>query len=216
MRRLSAALSAVKRSPRISISPAVGSSRPVRQPMVVLLPEPFGPRKPNIEPFGTASERFSTATTVPYFFTRLEMRMASMGQALPSTMAINCSRLPRSRPEVGAQRDGIKRHSGDAAARSTSTSSPDRTIRGRCLVEDLRAEKAEHHAADDDDVADQREVVAEALVVIAAARAVERGPEAEAVKHEQARGGARQQHEKLPRVEWDRREHGPREQRRAE
>ena len=66
MRRLSAALSAVKRSPRISIWPAVGSSSPVRQPIVVLLPDPFGPRKPNIEPFGTASERFSTATTVPY------------------------------------------------------------------------------------------------------------------------------------------------------
>src|SRR5690349_11819300 len=77
MRRFKDALSAVKRSPRISMNPAVGSRRPVRQPMVVLLPEPFGPRKPNIEPLGTSSDRFSTATTVPYFFTRLEMRIAS-------------------------------------------------------------------------------------------------------------------------------------------
>ena len=33
--------------------------------MVVLLPEPFGPRNPNIVPAGTLSERFSTAVTVP-------------------------------------------------------------------------------------------------------------------------------------------------------
>src|SRR3954465_4461117 len=77
LRRLRAELSAVKRSPRISMDPLVGSSSPVRQPIVVLLPDPFGPRKPNIDPLGTSSERFSTATTVPYCFTRFEMRIAS-------------------------------------------------------------------------------------------------------------------------------------------
>ena len=46
--------------------------------MVVLLPEPLGPRKPNMVPGRTVSERFSTASTVPYFFTRLVMRIASM------------------------------------------------------------------------------------------------------------------------------------------
>src|ERR1039458_7885087 len=75
MRRLIPALSAVKRCPSSSISPEVASSRPVMQPMVVLLPEPLGPRKPNMVPAGTASERFSTASSWPYFFTRLVVRM---------------------------------------------------------------------------------------------------------------------------------------------
>ncbi len=33
--------------------------------MVVLLPDPFGPRNPNIVPAGTRSERLSTAVTEP-------------------------------------------------------------------------------------------------------------------------------------------------------
>src|SRR5215471_16931732 len=78
MRRLSSALDAVKVFPRSSIAPEVGSSSPVMQPMVVLLPLPFGPRKPNIAPAGTASDRFSTATLAPYFFTTLVRRIASM------------------------------------------------------------------------------------------------------------------------------------------
>src|ERR1035438_10639896 len=80
MRRLIPALSAVKRCPSSSISPEVASSRPVMQPMVVLLPEPLGPRKPNMVPAGTASERFSTASSWPYFFTRLVVRMASRSE----------------------------------------------------------------------------------------------------------------------------------------
>src|ERR1035437_1817666 len=77
MRRLMAALSASKRWPRISIWPAVGSSRPVRQPIVVLFPEPLGPRKPNMVPGATDSGKPSTAVTAPYFFTRLVIRMVS-------------------------------------------------------------------------------------------------------------------------------------------
>src|SRR5271157_4986445 len=82
MRRLMAARSASKLWPRISIWPAVGSSRPVRQPMVVLLPEPLGPRKPNMVPGATDSDKPSTAVTVPYFFTRFVIRMASIRSAL--------------------------------------------------------------------------------------------------------------------------------------
>src|SRR5450432_4540220 len=81
MRRLMAAFSAVKRWPSSSISPDVGSSNPVMQPMVVLFPEPFGPRKPNMVPARTVSDRFSTATVGPYFFTRLVNRIASIGSA---------------------------------------------------------------------------------------------------------------------------------------
>src|SRR5271157_4212066 len=83
MRRLMAARSASKLWPRISIWPAVGSSRPVRQPMVVLLPEPLGPRKPNMVPGATDSDKPWTAVTVPYFFTRSVIRMASIGSAPP-------------------------------------------------------------------------------------------------------------------------------------
>src|ERR1019366_10255946 len=81
MRRLMAALSALKGWPRISIWPAVGSSSPVRQLMVVLLPEPLGPRKPNMAPGATDSDKPSTAVTVPYFFTRSVIRMASIRSA---------------------------------------------------------------------------------------------------------------------------------------
>src|SRR5271157_5977505 len=83
MRRLMAARSASKLWPRISIWPAVGSSRPVRQPMVVLLPEPLGPRKPNMVPDATDSDKPSTAVTVPYLFTRSVIRMASIRSASP-------------------------------------------------------------------------------------------------------------------------------------
>src|SRR5450432_4752426 len=82
MRRLMPAFSAVKRSPSSSTSPDVGSSSPVMQPMVVLFPEPLGPRKPNIVPARTVSERFSTATVGPYFFTMLVSRIASISISL--------------------------------------------------------------------------------------------------------------------------------------
>ncbi len=56
----------------------VEQAGPCTQPMVVLLPEPFGHRKPNIAPVRTLSERFSTATAGPYFLTTLVRRIASM------------------------------------------------------------------------------------------------------------------------------------------
>src|SRR5690242_14526523 len=78
IRRLAAALSALNGWPRSSILPPVGSSRPVMQPMVVLFPLPLGPRKPNMVPARTESERFSTATVGPYCLARLVRRMASI------------------------------------------------------------------------------------------------------------------------------------------
>ena len=38
--------------------------------IVVLLPAPFGPRKPYIFPLSTLNERSDTATPEPYFFVR--------------------------------------------------------------------------------------------------------------------------------------------------
>src|ERR1700737_4513222 len=45
--------------------PAVGLMRPRRTRMVVVLPDPLGPRKPNTLPSGTAKSRPSTAGTPP-------------------------------------------------------------------------------------------------------------------------------------------------------
>jgi hypothetical protein len=46
--------------------------------MVVLFPEPFGPRKPNMVPAGTVRERFSTATVSPYLLVKLATWMAEV------------------------------------------------------------------------------------------------------------------------------------------
>jgi hypothetical protein len=46
--------------------PAVGWSRPETQPIVVVLPAPFGPSKPNTWPGSAAKLMPSTATVSPY------------------------------------------------------------------------------------------------------------------------------------------------------
>ena len=54
--------------PRISTRPPSGRSSPVAIDRVVVLPAPFGPTTPNIEPRGTVSVRSSTARWLPKFF----------------------------------------------------------------------------------------------------------------------------------------------------
>ena len=56
--------------PSTRTSPEVGSDSPARMRMVVVLPAPFGPRKPKISPRRTWSEMPSTAVKSPYFFVR--------------------------------------------------------------------------------------------------------------------------------------------------
>ena len=51
--------------PRISMVPALGSSRPVSILMVVDLPAPFGPRKPKNCPGATLKVTSSTAVSSP-------------------------------------------------------------------------------------------------------------------------------------------------------
>src|SRR6185436_334503 len=76
MRRFNSTESLVNSLPSNSILPEFGSINPVRHPMVVLLPAPFGPRNPNILPVGKASERLSTAVRSPYRFVRFSIRTA--------------------------------------------------------------------------------------------------------------------------------------------
>src|SRR6185437_10267786 len=54
-------------SPNSSTRPAVGPIRPISILIVVVLPEPFGPRKPNTAPCGTESSSPSTASCPPRY-----------------------------------------------------------------------------------------------------------------------------------------------------
>src|SRR5579863_6713547 len=58
--------------------PSVGGKKHVKTRMVVVLPAPFGPRKPTICPFSTSKEMLSTATVRAYRLVR------------PSTLIIGC------------------------------------------------------------------------------------------------------------------------------
>src|SRR5438105_5351435 len=66
-------------------SPDVRWTNPSRTPIVVVLPEPFGPRNPNTPPFGTWSDRWSTATTSPYRLVRPSVSMTSSPPATSVT-----------------------------------------------------------------------------------------------------------------------------------
>ena len=63
--------------------PRVGSSKPVRHAMVVLFPEPFGPRNPKKLPAGTVSVKFSTAVAWPYVFVRPDTSIDIQRQLRP-------------------------------------------------------------------------------------------------------------------------------------
>src|SRR5262252_598379 len=54
--------------PRIWMSPASGAVMFMIMRIVVVLPAPFGPSKPNIAPLGTDRERLSTARNFPNDF----------------------------------------------------------------------------------------------------------------------------------------------------
>src|SRR5258705_8748378 len=62
--------SASRSWPSMTTRPAVGLSSPAMMRMVVVLPAPFGPRKPWISPLGTSKLTPSTAVNDPYFLTR--------------------------------------------------------------------------------------------------------------------------------------------------
>ena len=56
--------------PPRSTVPAVGASNPVIRRMVVVLPAPFGPMKPNTAPASIVKSRSATATVGPYALRR--------------------------------------------------------------------------------------------------------------------------------------------------
>src|SRR2546421_753822 len=85
-------------------SPDVGCTSPRSMPIVVVLPEPLGPRKPKTPPRGTRSVRWSTATTSPYCFVRSVVSMTLPFCAVTPTfssfasVAITPTTLPATRP----------------------------------------------------------------------------------------------------------------------
>src|SRR5919199_6169490 len=64
-RRLTSRGSWPTSKPATSADPLVGRTRPVSMRMVVVLPAPFGPRKPNTWPAATSSVTSRTATNLP-------------------------------------------------------------------------------------------------------------------------------------------------------
>src|SRR3954469_4730240 len=74
--------------PPIVTSPAVGGMKPVIMRIVVLLPAPFGPRKPRTSPFSTVKETPLTATFGPKvflkFWTLIMCSLSDVGKRPPS------------------------------------------------------------------------------------------------------------------------------------
>src|SRR5205814_111554 len=64
-------------------SPLVGGKMPARMRMVVVLPAPFGPRKPTISPASTRNEMPRTASTAPKVLVRSRTSIIAWPMRLP-------------------------------------------------------------------------------------------------------------------------------------
>src|SRR6266849_5454212 len=100
-----AASALVARSwPLMTTRPEVGLSNPAIIRIVVVLPAPFGPRKPWISPGATSRLTPSTAVKPPYFLTRFSTRIIALPRrprpAAP-TPAIPARKRNVHRPHVG-------------------------------------------------------------------------------------------------------------------
>src|SRR5258708_39871658 len=69
--------------PLMVIRPLVGLSSPAMMRMVVVLPAPFGPRKPWISPGSTERLTPSTAVKEPYVLTRAPTPVVASGPPRP-------------------------------------------------------------------------------------------------------------------------------------
>src|SRR5688572_8791023 len=99
MMRLIPSRSVASGSPSIATSPAVGRSRPVSILIVVLLPAPFGPRKPKKRPRPTLKVRPSTAVFSRKTLVRPRTTIASdMGRSISQYWGVLIDRFL---PEYG-------------------------------------------------------------------------------------------------------------------
>src|SRR5512141_3183609 len=65
--------------------PDVGSDKPSSIRMVVVLPAPFGPKRPNTSPGRTLRSSLSTAVKSPYFLVRARVLIAGAPPAVLGT-----------------------------------------------------------------------------------------------------------------------------------
>src|SRR5437867_1901402 len=65
-------------------SPLLGGKMPARMRMVVVLPAPFGPRKPTISPTSTRNEMPRTASTAPKVLVRSRTSIIAWPMPLPA------------------------------------------------------------------------------------------------------------------------------------
>src|SRR3989442_3904669 len=84
--------------PKIIARPAVGRIKPSNMRMVVVLPEPLGPRKPKTSPRITCKCRSLTATRLPKAFVSLLVLM--MMKAFGNLVAVNDLHLQVMRGDV--------------------------------------------------------------------------------------------------------------------
>src|SRR4051812_14916900 len=98
---LAASGSRARSRPLIVIRPLVGFRRPAIMRIVVVLPAPFGPRKPWISPGSTDRLTPSTAVNGPYFLTSVSTAIMASGRLRPAVggaVALGNGQLHR--PEV--------------------------------------------------------------------------------------------------------------------
>src|SRR5215218_2406298 len=74
--------------------PAVGRIRPTSMRIVVVLPAPFGPRKPNTSPACTSNEALSTMVRGPMTFVRFTALSAMSGiEVAAARLELTCVAL---------------------------------------------------------------------------------------------------------------------------
>src|SRR5689334_12623473 len=95
--------------PRIVAVPPVGFTSPSSILSVVVLPAPFGPRKPTILPSSTVNERSSTASTSPKRFVSPE---TSIARAIGTHLPVRRRFLSRNRSSAHRVGDGRTRPGG--------------------------------------------------------------------------------------------------------
>src|SRR5215831_1493228 len=91
MRRLTSIDASSTSKPATVAVPDVGGRKQVSMRMVVVLPAPFGPRKPTICPFRTSKEMWSTAVWRAYLLVRSVTVIIKFSFCTSDVQVLNCS-----------------------------------------------------------------------------------------------------------------------------
>src|SRR5256885_7867316 len=80
-------------NPATDASPSVMSVKPVSNLIIVVLPAPFGPRRPKTVPEATFRVTWSTAVSFPYTFVRFSVTIALSVMVHPVSLRKNPQRF---------------------------------------------------------------------------------------------------------------------------